>query len=170
MAARSICPPGAGGLATPLVLEAGGAAGGLDALGTGGLPGALGAPGLLPIGGAGGLGLFATGGGGGFPARELPGRELTGVLPLDESFVAVDAVFFQGAAEPLEGVMPGNTATGLACMSAAMDLGVIFAVGAAGAGGITEARLAPVPGPGGGGGGGGGGAAAAFGLGGTSSR
>ena len=170
-AARSICPPGAAGLATPLTFGAGGAAGGLDAVGTGGFPGALGAPGLLPIGGAGGFGLLATGGGGGFPARELPGRELAGVLSLDDPFVAVDRFFFQGVAEPFAAAIPGNTATGFAWISAAMDLGMIFAAEATGAGGTTEARFAPAPGPGGGGGGGGGGGAvAALGLGGTSSR
>lgn len=133
---------------------------------------------MLPIGGAGGFGLFAIGGGGGLPASALAGRELAGVLAFDEPFVAVDAVFFHGAAEPFAAAMPGKTDTGLACMSAEMDLGMIFAAGAtgatgaagaAGADGTTEARFAPARAPGGGGGGGGGGAAAALGFG-TNSR
>ena len=67
------------------------------------------------------FGLDATGGGAGFGlfARELPGREFAGVESLDESATA--AVFFQGAAEPLAGIIPGNTETGLAFTSAARD-------------------------------------------------
>lgn len=137
-------------------------------MGTGGLPGALGAPGLLATGGAGGFGLFATGGGGGFPASELPGREFVGVLSAAEPFVD-DGAFFQGVAEPFAGIIPGKTDTGLAEASATTDFGAFLAVGAAGAGGTADARFAPAPGAGGGGGGGGG-AAAAFGFGGTSSR
>jgi hypothetical protein len=159
-------------LATPPGLGAGGAAGGRDAVGTGGLPGALDVPGLLAIGGAGGFGLFATGGGGGFPARELAGRELAGVLSLEDPLVAAGTVFFQGVAEPFAGAIPGKTDIGLAEASAATDFGNTFAAGAAeaaGAGGTTEARFTPAPVPGGGGGGGGG-ATAAFGFGGTSSR
>lgn len=137
-------------------MGAGDTAGGLDAVGMGGLPGALGAPGLLATGGAGGLGLLATGGGGGLPARALAGRELTGELssePLD-----ADTVFFQGVAEPFAAAMPGKTDTGLAETSAEICFGTTFGPGA------TEVLFAPAPG------GGGGGAAAAFGLGGINSR
>lgn len=59
-------------------------------MGTAGLPGGFGAPGLEAMGGGGpGLGLVATGGGGFPPASELEGLELV-VLSL------LDGVFFQG--------------------------------------------------------------------------
>lgn len=148
-----------GGFATP----------GLGAVGTGGFApptaGGLGAPGLLVKGGGAGLGFEPTGGGGGFPASELPGRELAGVTWLDGA-----GDFFHGVAEPFEGAIPGKTATGFADAFAVTGFGTILgAAGAAGAAGILGP---PPPAGGGGGGGGGGGAAAAFGfgLGGTSSR
>ena len=73
--------------------------------------------GLAASGGGAGFGLVATAGG--FGARELPGRELAG----DDSFdaCAVLAFFFQGAAVPFAGIIPGKTETGLAFMSAARD-------------------------------------------------
>ena len=162
-AARSICPPTAAGFATPPGLAGGFATPGRGAVGIGGFPpatGGLGAPGLLAKGGGVGLGLFATGGGGGLPARELPGREAAGVLAL-EPFAVVAGDFFHGVADPFDGAIPGNTATGFAEASAVTGLATIF--GAAGAPGGRGAA---------GGGGGGGGAAAglALGLGGTSSK
>ena len=59
------------------------------------------------------MGLFATGGGGGLPARELPGREVAGVVTL-ELFAVFATDFFHGVADPFDGAIPGNTATGLA--------------------------------------------------------
>lgn len=146
-AAKSNWPPTAAGFAE--APPGFGAAGGREAVGTVGLPGAFGAPGLLARGGGPGLGF--TAGGGAFVARELVGLELAGVLPLEAPFV-VAAVFFHGVAEPLEGAMPGNTATGFADGSAVNAFAGAFATGAAdaaGAGGIRR--------PAGGGGGGGGG-------------
>jgi len=110
--------------------------------------GAVGIPGF-PLGvgfaattGA-GLGLFATGGGG-FAARELPGRELAG-----ESLDAV-GVFFHGVADPFAGAMPGNADTGLADASAITGAGLVTAFagtgrragggGAAAAGGGTNCK------------------------------
>lgn len=127
-AARSICPAGAAGGFTPPPVLAGVAATGLEAVGTGGFPGALGV-GLAPTGGGfaptgglaattGGLGLAATGGGA-LPAIELDGRELAGESSGVE-LVPV-TVFFQGVAEPLAGAIPGKTATGLALALAATE-------------------------------------------------
>jgi hypothetical protein len=154
-AAKSICPAGAAvgfvaaGFGGPL------AAGGRGAVGTGGLPGILGA-GFAATGGAVGFGLAATGGGG-LPARELPGRELAGD---SEGEAEAGVVFFQGAADPFAGTIPGNTETGFALTSAEIDDTATLAaegidLGTAGPGGDTLR-----------GGGGGAGAAAA----GTSSR
>ena len=167
-AARSIWPG-----AEPLGLtapgrDADGAGVGLVAVGTGGLPGSFGAPGLEATGG-GGAGFFPTGGGGGgFAPTALDGLEAAGVVPADAS-----SVLFHGAAVPLDGTIPGNTDTGFAEASAVRDctgiLGCCCVCGAVGfgatawaagrAGGRREA-----------GGGAGGGAGAAFGFGGTSSR
>ena len=103
-------------------------------------------------------------------ASELVGRELVGVVSREDPLVPVEAVFFQGAADPLEGIIPGKTATGLADGSAVTGLGnvrgvawvaeAVEEIGAAGAAGGTRRPA----------GGGGGGAGAALGLGGTSSR
>ena len=103
------------GLTTP-GRNAFGTAGGLDAVGTGGFPGILGAVGLVATGG-GGAGFFPIGGAGGagFAPAVLDGRELAGVVPVDAA-----GVFFHGAT-PLEGPMPGNTDTGFAEASAARD-------------------------------------------------
>ena len=165
-AAKSICPPTAGGLPTPPPGLGFAAAPGRGAVGIGGFaPPTLGATaGLLPTGGGGpGFGFAATGGGPGLAAPTE--RVAAGVLSPDES--AVEAWRFHGAAEPLPAAIPGNTATGFAEGSAAMDLRppppTLGAPGAAGAAGVG--RLAA-----GGGGGGGGGGVAALGLGGTSSR
>lgn len=103
-----------------------------------------GGAGLAPTGG---FGLVASGGPGGLISSELEGRE-TGAEAAD----AV-GVFFHGVADPFEGPMPGNTATGLLEASADIELTKDF--GAAGAAG----RL-----------GGGGGDGAGVALGGTSSR
>lgn len=169
-AARSNCPPGAAGFANPPALGFGAPPPGLDATGTGGLPPTLGGTlGLLATGG-GGPGLGFGAGGGGFDAIELVGLELTGVLSVDEPLALEDnaaCVFFQGAADPLAGIIPGNTATGFAEGSATTDFVAGFTAGAAataGAAGAAGGRRAA------GGGGGGGGAGAAFGFGGISSR
>lgn len=105
---------------------------GLGALGTGGLPGTLGA-GFDARAGGGGFGLAATGGGG-LGAEELDGRELS-----EDS--AADNVFFQGVADPFAGPMPGKTETGFAFALAVTDwtetlaaVGVCFAAGAGGGG------------------------------------
>ena len=95
---------------------AGAAAGGRDAVGTGGLPGTLGAPGFAPTGGGAGLGFEATGGGGAcLPANELPGLECAGVLSCEDPFdSAAGMFFFQGVADPFAGIIPGKTDTGFA--------------------------------------------------------
>lgn len=163
-AARSIWPAGAAlGFAAPP---------GLGAVGGGGLPPpGLGAggfgdtPGFAASGG--GFGLFAMGGGPLAP-MELPGLELTGVVSV-ELPVDPPSGFFHGAANPLEGAIPGKTATGLADAFAAMDvldaltIGTAAGLGAVGAGAGAGAGMGRRPG-------GGGGAAGAFGLGGTNSR
>ena len=143
-----------------------GAGGGLEAVGTGGLPGTFGPVGLEATGG-GGAGFFPIGGaGGGGLAPVLGGREFMGVAPAE----ATD-VFFHGAAVPLDGAMPGNTDMGFAEAFAVRDCTLTLAccVGAAvgfgattGAAGGAGGRRAT--------GGGAGGAGAAFGFGGTSSR
>lgn len=102
---------------------------GRAAVGIGGFPGGLAAPGFAATGGGGAFGFAATGGGA-FTPTELEGREFAGVISA-ESLVK-PAGFFQGAAEPFEGIMPGKTATGLADTSAAIDLTVIATLGAAG--------------------------------------
>ena len=61
-----------------------------------------------------------TGGGGGFPAKELPGRDPAGEDPF-ESPEEARAGFFQGVADPLFATIPGNTETGLADASAVTD-------------------------------------------------
>jgi len=126
----------------------------------GGLPGTFGPVGLEATGG-GGAGFFPTGGGGGgLPPAVLDGREFTGVAPAEAT-----GVFFHGAAEPLDGAMPGNTDMGFAEASAARDCTLNLACAAVGFGATTGAV---------GGAGGrraaGGGAGAAFGFGGTRSR
>jgi hypothetical protein len=98
-------------------------------VGIGGLPGGLTAPGFAASGGGATFGFVATGGGG-FAPSELEGREFAGVGSA-ESF-AEPADFFQGVAEPFEGVRPGKTATGLADASAVTDLTVTVILGAAG--------------------------------------
>ena len=166
-AARSSCPAGAAGFDKPPAFGFGAAAGGLDADGTGGFPptfGGAGAPGFAAKGGGPGFGFGA--GGGAFDASELLGRELVGVVSTEEPFVPVDAVFFQGAADPFAGIIPGKTATGFAEGSAVIGFGKVLdaagAAGAAAAAGATGGGRRPA--------GGGGGAGAAFGFGGTSSR
>lgn len=143
-----------------------GAGGGLVAAGTGGLPGTFGPVGLEATGG-GGAGFFPIGGagGGGLPPAVLEGREFMGVGPAEAT-----GVFFHGAAEPLDGAMPGNTDMGFAEAFAVSDCTLILAccVGTAVGFGATTGAA------GGAGGrrpmGGGAGAGAAFGFGGTSSR
>lgn len=98
-------------------------------MGIGGLPGGLTAPGFEATGGGATFGFVATGGGG-FAPSELEGREFAGVAS-SEPF-AEPAGFFQGVAEPFEGVRPGKTATGLADASAVTDLAVTVILGAAG--------------------------------------
>jgi len=94
-----------------------GAAGGLVAVGTGGLPGNFGAVGLEATGG-GGAGFFPTGGagGGGLAPAVLDGREFIGIAPAEAT-----GAFFHGAALPLDGAIPGNTDTGFAEASAVRD-------------------------------------------------
>ena len=103
--------------------SAAGAVGGLDAVGTGGFPGILGAVGLDATGG-GGAGFFPIGGAGGagFAPTALGGRELAGVVPVDAA-----GPFFHGAVAPLGGAMPGNTDTGFAEASAVRDWAWILA-------------------------------------------
>jgi len=120
MAAKSICPAGAAGFAMGLIAGADPVFNGLEAAGTGGLPGTFAAPGLAPTGG--GLGFTATGGPGGFGADTLEIWE----PPLD-----IDG-FFHGVGDPLEGPMPGKTETGLADASA--DTEATIGLGAGGAG------------------------------------
>jgi hypothetical protein len=148
-----------------------GAGGGLVAVGTGGLPGNLGAVGLEATGG-GGAGFFPTGGagGGGLAPAVLDGREFIGVAPVEAT-----GAFFHGAAVPLDGAIPGNTDTGFAEAFAMRDCTLILAccVGAAAGFGATIGAAAGAGGAEGGAGGRratGGGAGAAFGFGGTSSR
>lgn len=116
------------------------------------MPGIFGG-GFAAIGGA-GFG-FAAIGGGGFEPTVLEGLE----DPFESD--TADGVFFQGVADPFAAAIPGNTDTGFADASAAIDLGMaaLIAAGAGGGGTALGAR--------GGGGGGGAGAAASFG---TSSR
>lgn len=78
----------------------------------------------MATGGGATFGFVATGGGG-FPPSELEGREFAGVAS------AEPVGFFQGVAEPFEGVRPGKTATGLALASAVTDF-VTTTLGAAG--------------------------------------
>lgn len=117
-AARSTCPGAVGGLtADPPCL--GGAAGvGLGAIGIGGFPPTFGArEGLAPtIGGAGGLGLLDIGGGT-LPTETLKGLEFS----CDSS-----VVFFQGAAVPFAGLIPGKTETGLAKASETVEVDKTF--------------------------------------------
>jgi len=156
-AAKSECPP-ALILAPPPALPGGEVGPGLDEVGIGGFIGALGAPGFAARGGGAGFGLVLTGGAG-LPATELEGLEISSGVPADGDF-------FHGVAEPLGGIMPGNTETGFAEASAYKDwastLGVAIGVGVcftlAGAEGGRR-RL-----------GGGGGGGVALGCGGASSR
>lgn len=147
---------------------------GRGAVGTGGLPGIFGgAPGLAATGGAGGFGLVATGGGGpGLLPIVLDGRDPIGVVPPEESSPPEEMLFFHGAAEPLEGAIPGKTDTGLAEAFAATDLRA--AAEGVGFPGAAAAGAEGAAGDAGGGrraaGGGGGGGAATLGLGGTNSR
>lgn len=101
---------------------------GLDAVGTGGLPGAGGltAPGFAATGGGFTLGFVATGGGG-FAPSELEGREFAGVVSAES--VDTPAGFFQGVVEPCEGIRPGKTATGFADALAVIDLTVTETLG-----------------------------------------
>jgi len=68
--------------------------------------------------GGGGAGFFPTGGagGGGLAPAVLEVREFVRVVTVDAA-----GVFFQGAAVPLEGAMPGNTDTGFADALAVTD-------------------------------------------------
>lgn len=114
-AARSSWPgaPPLGFTAAGRVAAGGG--GGLEAVGTGGFPGILGAAGLDATGG-GGAGFFPTGGAGGdLTPAVLEGREFVGGVTV------AAAGLFQGAAVPLEGAMPGNTDTGFAEALAVTD-------------------------------------------------
>jgi len=106
-------------------------------VGIAGLPGGLTAPGFAATGGGVTFGFVATGGGG-FAPSELKGRESVSVAP-DEWF-AEPAGFFQGVAEPFEGVRPGKTPTGLADASAVTDLTVTATFGAAGVEDTTGAN------------------------------
>jgi len=149
-----------------------GAGGGLEAVGTGGFPGALGAVVGLGATGGGGAGFFPTGGGGGggFAPTVLVGLEVAGVVPADRA-----CGLFHGAAVPLDGAIPGKTDTGFAEASAVMDCTWILGCGVGtGAAVGFEATTGAAGGAGGrravGGGGGAGGGAGAFGFGGTSSR
>jgi len=103
--------------------------GGRAAVGTGGLPGGLTAPGFVATGGGAGFGFVAIGGGG-FAPSELEGREPAGVVSAES--VAEFACLFHGVAEPFGGMRPGKTATGLADASATTDLTVTATLGAAG--------------------------------------
>lgn len=96
-------------------------------MGIGGLPGGLTAPGFAATGGGATFGFVATGGGG-FAPSELEGRELAGVGS-PEPF-AEPGGFFQGVADPFEGVRPGKTAIGLADAPAVTGLTVTGALGA----------------------------------------
>lgn len=133
----------------------------LAAVGIGGLPGGLIAPGFVATGGGATFGFVATGGGG-FAPSALEGREFAGVASAES--LAETVSFFQGVAEPFEGVRPGKTATGLAFAPAVTDLTVTATFGAAG---VEE-----LPGANGGGlrAGGGGAAGGPRGFLGTSSR
>ena len=111
------------------------------------MPEAFGGAGGAGLVETGGFGLMATGGPGGLISSELEGRE-AGAEALDTA-----GDFFHGAADPLEGPIPGNTAIGL--LDASVDKELAKGFGAAGAAGLL-------------GGGGGEGTAAAWG--GTSSR
>jgi len=123
--------------------------------GIGGLPGTLGAPGLLDaIGGAGGFGLLPTGGDGAGLPTVLDGLE-----------EGRSAVFFQGVDDPLEAPMPGKTATGLVLTDASTGFVDVVGVGlglrtAAAVGTVGGTRRPP----------GSGGGFATFGFGGTSSK
>lgn len=141
-AARSICPPIIDGCPTFLgLLEGTGV--GRTAAGMGGLA----VTGLPPTGGFGEAGFAATGGAG-------LGLEATGGGALTLAGVSEVPDFFQGAADPLAGTIPGNTDTGFADASAATDDARTF-----GAVGVGTGRVL-----------GGGGGAAGVTLGGTSSK
>ena len=124
-AARSNCPPTAGGFLAPGL----GGTGrevlvGRWVLGIGGLPGIFGGPppppdtlGFEAIGGGPGFGFIATGGGL-FASAEF-GLELDGELSAESCRACA---FFHGVAEPFEGPMPGKTETGFALESATSDL------------------------------------------------
>ena len=115
----------------------GGAAGvGLGAVGIGGFPPTLGVTeGLAPTtGGAGGLGLLDRGGGGTLPVDTLEGLEFS-CKSSD-----VEGIFFQGAAVPLAGFIPGKTDTGLAEAFATVDVGTIFGAGGVFRGGAGGGR------------------------------
>lgn len=151
-AAKSKFPPALS--LVPPALPGGEARPCLGALGIGGLP----APGFAARGGGEGLGLVPKGGAG-LTANELEGLDVS-------SAVSADGVLFQGVADPLAAIMPGNTEIGFAEESASRDwvgaLGVVVGVGlcraVAGAEGGAR-RL-----------GGGGGTGEALGCGGASSR
>lgn len=157
-AAKSNCPDGGASLEAPTLCGAVFPAEGRAAVGIGGLPGGLAAPGFAATGGGVALGFAATGGGALPP--ELTGREFAGVISAES--LAEPAGFFQGAAEPFEGTIPGKTATGLADTSAAIDLTDIATLGAAG---VEDAVGADGGGLRDGGGGGGGGPRGALGAG-----
>jgi hypothetical protein len=90
---------------------------GLGAAGIDGFPPTLGVtPGLDAIGGV-GLGLLTKGGG-----------ALADVVA-DTCDPSVEADFFQGAAVPLAGAIPGNTETGFAEASGVTDDGMTLGAG-----------------------------------------
>lgn len=153
-AAKSNWPGAAPGLET-VPFGAGALLPGRGAAGIAGLPGCF-AAGFTATGGGPGFGLFATGGGG-FPAVELDGRELVGVVPVE----VFAPGFFHGVEDDV-GTAPGKTATGFADASATIGLAVTFGV---------EAPMG-APGAEGGGrrAGGGGAVGGALGFGGSSSR
>lgn len=105
-------------------------------MGIGGLPGGLTAPGFAATGGGATFGFGATGSDG-FAPSELAGREFAGVTSV-ESFTE-PAGFFQGVAEPFDGIRPGKTATGLADALAVTDLTATATLGIAGGEGLAVA-------------------------------
>lgn len=118
---KSNCPTALAGLVVGRGADAG-AALGLGAAGIGGLPGTFGAPGFAASGGG-----FGLTGPGGLEPSELEGFEG------GAGMLGATGVFFHGVADPFDGPMPGNTATGLSNVSG--GIGLTCGLGAAGAAG-----------------------------------